>query len=209
MPLLPMILLDALPVFGQDQATDRIALRFVVRDDVALKLASPALRLDLGPAELLPLVDDGSIDGDIPGDHVWVGEMDVRRVQKLAFTLLDTSTGQAQGSASLFLPAADDAIITLRTMDGDPPLVIEGEGGASATGDGSTSTAAPPAATADVEGSAERFTYLLWVVLLLGLLGFGYLRVVVRRIYIQDFLPTWRKLDRWLDRELEGPGEGR
>ncbi len=203
MPLLPMILLAALPSMGQDQVTDRIALRFVVRDEVTLRLASPALRLDLGTAELLPLLDDGSLPGDTPGDHIWVADIDLRRVQKLSFTLLDTATGQAQGSASLFLPAADDAVITLRTMEGDPPLVIEGEGGASASGDGSLSTAPAPAPSAAVEGSGDRFTYLLWVVLLLGLLGFGYLRVVVRRLYLQDFLPTWRKLDRWLDRELE------
>jgi hypothetical protein len=202
MSMLLLLLFAALPVLGQE-STDRIALRFVVRDEVALKLASPALRLELGTTELVDLVDDGSLEGDTPGDHVWVGEKDLRRVQKLDFTLLDTATGQAQGSASLFLPAADEATITLRTSEGDPPLVIEGEDGASTSGDG-TSTAAPAATSAVSESSGDRFTYLLWVVLLLGLLGFGYMRVVVRRIYVQDFLPTWRKLDRWLDRELDG-----
>jgi hypothetical protein len=201
MPLLPLLFIAA--ALGQDQSTDRIALRFVVRDEVALKLAAPALRLELGPTELVELVDDGSLEGDIPGDHVWVGVKDLRRVQKLDFTLLDTATGQAQGSASLFLPAADEATISLRTSEGDPPLIIEGEDGASTTGDGTTA-AAPATPSAVGESAGERFTYLLWVVLLLGLLGFGYLRVVVRRIYLQDFLPTWRKLDRWLDRELGG-----
>lgn len=202
MPLLPLLLFAALPVLGQE-STDRISLRFVVRDDVALKLAHPALRLELGTTELVELLDDGSLEGDTPGDHVWVGEKDLRRVQKLDFTLLDAATGQAQGSASLFLPAADEATITLRTSEGDPPLVIEGEDGASTSGDGS-SAAVPVTTSAASESSGDRFTYLLWVVLLLGLLGFGYMRVVVRRIYVQDFLPTWRKLDRWLDRELDG-----
>ena len=37
-------------------------------------------------------------------------------------------------------------------------------------------------------------------------LGFGYLRLVVRRLYRDDFLPTWKKLDRWLQRELGDDG---
>ncbi len=199
---LPLMLLAALPVLGQDEATDRIALRFELRDDVVLGLAAPAVRLELGPDELLPLLDDGSVPGDTPGDHIWLADIELRRIQKLSFTLLDTATGQAWGSASLFLPAADEATITLRTTDGDPRMVIDGEGGASATGDGVQATAPTTSAPVAAEGSGERFTYLPWVVLLLGLLGFGYMRVVVRRIYLQDFLPTWRKLDRWLDREL-------
>jgi hypothetical protein len=203
MSLLPVLMIAALPALGQP-ATDRIALRFEVHDDVALKLSAPSLRLDLSTAELLPLLDDGSLPGDTPGDHIWVAETDLRRVQRLSFTLIDTATGQAHGDAGLFLPAADEATIRMRTMDGDPPLVIEGEGGASTSGDGATSSAAPTPSAVSGESSGDRFTYLLWVVLLLGLLGFGYARVVVRRIYLQDFLPTWRKLDRWLDRELEG-----
>jgi hypothetical protein len=204
MSLTTALLIAALPALGQQQATDRIALRFEVHDDVALKLSSPSLRLDLGTAELVPLLDDGSLPGDVAGDHVWVAETELRRVQRLSFTLLDTATGQAHGDAGLFLPAADEATIRMRTMDGDPPLVIEGEGGASSSGDGSASAATSTPGAVASEGSGDRFTYLLWVVLLLGLLGFGYMRVVVRRIYLQDFLPTWRKLDRWLDRELEG-----
>jgi hypothetical protein len=47
----------------------------------------------------------------------------------------------------------------------------------------------------------NRFVYLLWVLLLLGLLGLGYLRVVLRR-FLADFMPTWRKLGRFLADEL-------
>ena len=201
--MLPMILLAAsLPVLGQDPDTDRIALKFVVRDDVAMKLAMPALRLDLATTEMLPLVDDGSLPGDTPGDHIWLAQTEVRRIQKLGFTLVDTATGQDQGSASIFLPAAGEALINLRTLDGDPPLQVEGESGASTTGDGSPSTSTAATTGVVAESSGDRFTYLLWVVVLLGLLSFGYMRVVVRRLWLQDFLPTWRKLDRWLDREL-------
>ena len=44
MSLLPLMLLAALPALGQDEATDRIALRFELRDDVVLGLAAPAVR---------------------------------------------------------------------------------------------------------------------------------------------------------------------
>ncbi len=200
MTLLPTLLLAALPVMAQ--GTDRIALRFVVHDDEALELTQPAVQLDNGEVVLVPLLDDGSLEGDLPGDHIWQADAEIRRVQKLDFTLIDTATGEAHGSESLFLPAAGSATINVRTQVGELPMVVDGAGGASVSGDGSEGPKAPPTTSEVVQTDAERFTYLLWVVLLIGLLGFGYLRVVVRRLYVNDFLPTWRKLDRWLDREL-------
>ncbi len=204
MPSLFTLLMAVLPCLGQGADTDRIALHIVVRDDVAMRLAAPAVRLELATSELVPLVDDGSAEGDLPGDHVWLAHLDIRRVQKLDLVLVDTATGNSFGDASVFLPAAGEATLTLRNTEGDPGFILEGEDGASATGDGvpaGSSSSAPTTTT--TEGAGDRFAYLMWVVLLLGLLGFGYTRIVVRRIYVHDFLPTWRKLDRWLDKQLE------
>lgn len=205
MPVLLTLLLAVLPCFGQGKDTDRIALHITVRDDVALRLAAPAVRLELATSELVPLVDDGSVEGDIPGDHVWLTHLEIRRAQKLSLSLEDTATGTSLGGTSVFLPAAGEATLVLRTIEGDPGFILEGEDGASATGDGvpAGSSNTPATTTTTVEGSGDRFAYLVWVVLLLGLLGFGYARIVLRRIYQDDFLPTWRKLDRWLDTQLE------
>jgi hypothetical protein len=200
MTLLSTLLLASLPVLAQGADTDRIALSFELDDASLQRLSAPALRLDVGGGDLVPMVDDGSLEGDQPGDHVWHAQARVRRAQGLDFTVLDTATGQSMGAVSVLLPAAGAADIRLRSTAGAPAVVLD-DGSANSSPEAAAPPTSPtPAATA---GSGDRFTYLLWVVLLLGLLGFGYMRVVVRRIYTQDFLPTWRKLDRWLDRQLE------
>ncbi len=185
--------------------TDMIEVSFEVHDNVARRLAAPVIRMDIAGSSALRLSDDGSQPGDTAGDHIWLGSSEVRRVQRLSFTLEDDATGQSLGERAVFLPAADEARLVIRTTEGDPPMMLEGEGGATPTGDG----AAPASLSSTSSGveDGERFSYLLWIVLLCGLLGFGYLRVVARRIYNQEFLPTWKKLDRYLDRELERDGE--
>lgn len=180
-------------------AGDEIQLFFTVKDNVAIRLTNPEIRLDLMGADPIKLVDDGSIEGDTPNDHIWHAKGKIRRSQRLEFSLYDIATGQTLGERSVFLPAADDASLLIRTTEGDPAMILESEGDVTPDGSGE-STSVEKAGTT---GSGDKFTYLLWVVLLIGFLGFGYLRIVVRRIYKEDFLPTWKLLDRYLREHFE------
>lgn len=180
---------------------DQIRLEFLVRDQDVHRLARPVLHLmDEATGDLaVPLVDDGSLPEDTAGDGVWTGVTTARRVPRLQFTLSDEATGATLGTHAALLPAAPQARLVLRTVAREPGTVLESAAGNASSDDpdlAGPTPAAPPA-------TEERFVYVLWVVLLVGLLGLGWLRVVVRRLYLEDFLPTWKKLDRWLDRELE------
>ncbi len=202
MPVLLFLLLTLLPALGQEDSADQITLNVVLNDTVAHRVTRPELRFDLAGSEAVPLVDDGSLGGDIPGDAIWHGLGLVRRVQRLELEVVDVATGESLGGTAVFLPAAGEATIKLRTTQGDPALMLEEEGGGKPFSDG-----APPTTTSGstqaLTASGEKFDYLLWLLALLGLLGFGYLRLVVRRLYLRDLLPTWRKLDRWLDQQLD------
>lgn len=185
--------------------TDRIRLEIVVKDDVSHRLVQPVATLDALGSDPIPLLDDGSLPGDTPQDAIYTGVAMVRRMPRVTFAITDAATGQTLGTQMAFLPAASEARLVYRTTQGDPAIVMDSVGGASPTGDGSVP--APVAGTATTgSGAGERFAWLLWVVLVVGLLGFGYLRVVVRRLYLQDFLPTWKKLDAWLDAEARRRG---
>jgi hypothetical protein len=194
-----VLLLAAGTCLAQADA-DRIALQLVLRDDDVQRVAAPAVRLELSPAQLVPLADDGAAPDERAGDRVWSAATELRRVQRLELTVLDTATSLSLGTLAVQLPAAGEATLALRTQAGEPAVVLEDDG----SPDAAASAAGPAGqAAALASGAGDRFAYALWVLLLIGLLGFGYLRLVVRRLYLDDFLPTWRKLDRWLDRELQ------
>ncbi len=194
------------PAPAQGAAGDKyMELVFEVRDTDLQKLRDPWIRLDDDKVEPFPLKDDGLGADTGPADHLWTGGIKMVGSPKVVLTLEDRGTGKVVGSRTLFLPVAKQARIILFVVEGEPGLLLLSERKeqlAAQEQDGTATTR--PVDSSD--SAAERFVYLLWVLLLLGLLGLGYLRVVVRR-FLADFMPTWRKLGRFLDREFP-PDEG-
>ncbi len=178
--------------------TDQMRLLFVLRDNTVHRVSSPQILLDMPGAEPIPLSDDGSVADDEPGDSVYYAEIHIRRVPELGFTLADASDGSVLGQRTLFLPAAGEARIEMHTDEGDPAFYLDDEGGVSTTGSGSapatvgTSSASPP----------DRLAWVIWFATLSALLSLAWLRVKLGRIYHRDLLPTWRRLDTWLQGEL-------
>lgn len=198
-----------MPSARAQAGTDQMELEFVIEDDTARRLSRPVIALHAADTDPIVLVDDGTGIDEQPADGVWSGGALCRRRPRLSFTLEDRATGESLGTYSVFLPARGEARVVGRTTEGEPPLLLESEDGVSESADGSIPGSGQGQPTAPVQGG-ERFAWLLWVTILLGVLALGYVRGVVRRLYLRDFLPTWQKLDRWLDRELgdDGPPAG-
>lgn len=203
--LLPLITLLA-PAPARGAAGDKyMELVFEVRDADLHKLRDPWVRLNDDKVEPFPLKDDGMGADTGPGDHLWTGGVKMVGSPKVVLTLEDRGTGKTVGSRTLFLPVATQARIILFVVEGEPGLLLLSERKEQLEAQEQADTA-QTRPTDSGDAAAERFVYLLWVLLLLGLLGLGYLRVVVRR-FLADFMPTWRKLGRFLDREIDDDGE--
>ncbi len=199
----PILLAFCLLVPGVAQAgagDHLIELVFEVRDDDLQKLREPWIRLSDDKVDPFPLLDDGQGFDTGAGDHLWTGGVKMMGSPKVELTVLDRETGEIAGTRTLFLPVAEQARIILFVVEGEPGLLLlsERKQQLDAAAEDPTTQQTKPSDSG--EDAATRFVYLLWVVLLLGLLGLGYLRVVVRR-FLADFLPTWRKLGQYLDRE--------
>ena len=182
-----------------------IELVLEVRDDEEQRLREPWVRLSDDKVEPFQLLDDG-LDHDIgAGDHLWTAGITLMGSPKTTVTVYDRQTGDTIGSRTLFLPVAKQARIILFVADGDPGLLLLSEKEQQAEATAETAGGLTRKTSEGGDSAGSRFVYLLWVLLLLGLLGLGYLRMVVRR-FLADFMPTWRKLGRFLAHELPDDG---
>jgi len=178
-----------------------IELVFEVRDDEEQRLREPWIRLSDDKIEPFQLLDDG-LEHDIGADdHLWTAGITLMGSPKTTVTVFDRQTGDTVGSRTLFLPVAKQVRIILFVADGDPGLLLLSEKAQQADATAETAGGLTRKTSESSDSVGNRFVYLLWVLLLLGLLGLGYLRVVLRR-FLADFMPTWRKLGRFLADEL-------
>ncbi len=178
-----------------------IELIFEVRDDERQTLREPWIRLSDDKTEPFQLLDDGQGYDTGANDHLWTGGLSMMGAPKTTVTVYDKETGDTIGSRTLFLPVAKQARIILFVAEGDPGLLLLSEKQQQAAATAETSGSLTRKTTDTSDSAGNRFVYLLWVLLLLGLLGLGYLRMVIRR-FLADFMPTWRKLGTYLSREV-------
>jgi hypothetical protein len=90
----------------------RSRLRVVVDDSSERLLQRPRLLLNEKGTEMTTLQDDGELEGDIPGDFIWVGELELNRSEMVAVTLQDK--GRSLSRMIVRLPAEPGAQVTAR-----------------------------------------------------------------------------------------------
>lgn len=193
----PAVVLDvAAPKMQGELATaDRITVRLVVDDRALSRLTEPRLVTDQRDVQPVPLRDDGREAGDVAGDELWLGTVEVARSQYLTLEVQDAGT--SVGSLSVFLPSSSEAEIRVQTVEGSEGLRLVTEPtGTSTTDDPSTGTASASSASSSDTG---RLAHVLWVGIALFAMGFAYLRAVMARQYAEEVQPVLRRMERFLD----------
>jgi hypothetical protein len=191
------LIIEAAPGHGQggEEAGlgDDIRLILLVDDRALRRLTAPTLFLGEEGARPVPVTDDGAIEQDTPGDGIYAVELETQRAEYLTLRLEDA--GEDVGSLAVFLPSTREAIIRLRTIEGSPgielsvePLPLAGTDGPGAGG---------PA-------GASRLARVLWVAIVLFAIAFGYLRLVLWRIWKEELEPLLVQLRTILDDEGAG-----
>jgi hypothetical protein len=180
---------------GELATADRITVRLVVDDRALSRLTEPRLVTDQRDVQPVPLRDDGREAGDVAGDELWLGTVEVARSQYLTLEVQDAGT--SVGSLSVFLPSSSEAEIRVQTVEGSEGLRLVTEPtGTSTTDDPSTGTASASSASSSDTG---RLAHVLWVGIALFAMGFAYLRAVMARQYAEEVQPVLRRMERFLD----------
>lgn len=190
-----------------DEGADRITVRFLVDDRAADRIDGAArLTVDQEGVAPAPLVDDGETAQDEDGgDDIFAAELSVFRAQYLGFAI--EVDGEALGELSVFLPSTSEALVRVRTAEGEAGLELLTEptalGSADAPAAGGPSGASP--AVGSGGGGGDRFVHVLWILIGMAAVGFTWLRRVVARTWTEELRPVIHKLDRYLSRELGEP----
>ena len=174
---------------GEAMPQERVSVELVIQD-VAKRLAAPTITLEEATEEPIALRDDGSMKGDVANDATWYALTSIPRAGELRFFVNEGGQGARHGPYSAPLGTGSATRIVLRTASGDPALVLvdEQDSPTASVGNEKTSAdvlpleAATPTVHAPPPPSGARYLrYALWAGMLLGLMGFGYLRVALRR----------------------------
>ena len=171
---------------GDESGGDTIAVTVFV-DDRALGRLGASPRLRLPGQDPVPLRDDGTLEGDTAGDHVWVARATVQRAQYLRFAVLDGD--DEVGELSAFLPSSSEAVLRVKTAEGEAGLEVVQEALPEGSVGGPATTGAAP----------NRLAHVLWVAIALFALAFGWVRGVAWRLWRDEVRPVLRRLDGYLD----------
>ncbi len=118
-PLLALVPFVVGVAVAQDET---IALRIAIDDREVGRLVRPVVRMDLpGNVFEVQFTDDGSVDGDVARDHIFLARVDAPRRETLSFAIHD---GDTQLKAfKVALPAGDAADFAYKTVAGPEVLV--------------------------------------------------------------------------------------
>ena len=172
---------------------DSIDIILFVDDRSLSRLKEPVLSIDPGDGIPLALSDDGQLEGDSPGDGIWMARFSSRRTEFLILRITDGGVGV--GKRQVFLPSSDQAeirLVTTQTGDG-LDLVTEATSGGSVGGPEGTVGA----------GSGGRLAHVLWIMIALFAVLFTYLRQVVWRTWTGEVKPALDRVSP--DSEQGGP----
>ncbi|MFT5686573.1 MAG: hypothetical protein ACI8RZ_007529 [Myxococcota bacterium] len=114
----PLVLLST--AFAQDA---RLPVRVALDDRALSRLTDPVLVIDQAGVTPATFTDDGSIDGDVPGDGILVAATTALRSQTVRFSIVDA--GETIGSFEVSLPAEGAATFQLKTAEGDTAVVLD------------------------------------------------------------------------------------
>lgn len=181
------------------EGADRIAVRFIVDDRALGRLQDASVAVDQQGVDPAKLTDDGAADGDTAGDQIYHAYLTVTRAQYLGFHVVDGS--EVVGRLSVFLPSSSEALVRVATTTAAAGLELKTE----PTATGSTDSPSAGVSSASSGGGDGRLVHVLWVLIGLCAVGFGWLRHVVAREWRDEVRPVLRKLGAWLDRELPAP----
>jgi hypothetical protein len=166
-------------------------------DDRAIgRLVKPTLFLDQDGAQPVPITDDGAIEEDTAGDGIYAAILLAKREEYLTIKLEDG--GEAVGSLTVFLPSTREAVIRLRTADGTPGIELSAEPLPLAGTDSPQGEGGGPL------GGGGRLAHVVWVAIVLFAIAFGYLRLVLWRIWREELEPLLRQLRGILGDDGEG-----
>jgi len=108
-------------------------------DRAAALLEEPIISVDQDNVEPKAALDDGSVPGDVAGDHIFIAELELVRNPRVVITVNDGDT--MLGSLDAPLPSSDSTTIRIRTRHGSPPVALVQEldvgAGGGGTGAGS------------------------------------------------------------------------
>lgn len=201
----PALVLDAAApkMQGGAPSADRITVRMVVDDRALSRLSDPQLVTDQDDVKPVPLRDDGREEGDVAGDELWFGVVEVARSQYLTLEVRDR-TGSV-GSLSVFLPSSSEAEVRVQTVEGDEGLRLVTEPTTASTDDPATGTAAEGSTAS---GGGGRLAHVVWVGIALFAMAFTYVRTVVARQYSDEVQPVLRRMEAFLDAQGVPPAGG-
>ena len=87
-------------------------IRIAVDDRQAQRLQNPVIQVD---GEDVILTDDGNVNADLPNDHIFVGEANIRRRNSISLTLLDQD--KEIGSLDVSVPELSEVTFQLKTTE--------------------------------------------------------------------------------------------
>jgi len=119
-----MTLVPALLGVALAQSTpDAITVRVAIDDRTAAILEAPTLEVEQDGVVPVRFSDDGHVEGDRVEDRIHMAAVKLAQTEKLTFRVRDR--GEVLGSFDVSLPSSGTADFALKTVKGDPPLVID------------------------------------------------------------------------------------
>jgi hypothetical protein len=100
-----------------------VTVRVAIDDRGPKRLVAPMLELDVEGVAPAAFSDDGAVDGDVVQDHILMATVDADQREELTFRVRDG--GVVLGSFDVLLPSAGAADFALKSVAGDPPLVLD------------------------------------------------------------------------------------